>query len=274
MEKEIKLVKRLRGLLCLVLSMTMAFAMTLGVHAEQNTYLLTSSNGPEGLYSHFRTSGGNDVPEGTILNKGDIITVSTSGGWTNIIYVNGTESYKCENILDYEYIIPATTDTYDFSYFNDPSIEIETATLHLTSIGLPQPASQQSPSHEHSYSWQTVKEATETEDGEEVYICSCGDIADRRSISATGTYWTNCENKLKDAKTGDSVLLESGLWHSFSKKTMQEIANRRDIDVVITLTYKGVNYKITIPKGTTFDTSLDWYGPEKLKQMFGYIVVE
>ena len=266
MEKEIKLVKRLRGLLCLVLSMTMVFAMTLGVHAGQNSYWLYG----DGDTFYFYTGEGVYIPEGTILNKGDIIHVDTSGGCTNIIYVNGTESYNKYSNSNFgeNFTIPATTDTYHFSYIKDE--KAKTGSLYLTSIGL----SQQSPSHEHSYSWQTVKEATETEDGEEVYICSCGDVADRRSISATGTYWTNCENKLKDAKTGDSVLLESGLWHSFSKKTMQEIANRRDIDVVITLTYKGVNYKITIPKGTTFDTSLDWYGPEKLKQMFGYSVVE
>lgn len=271
MEKEIKLTKRLRGLLCLVLSMTMVFAMTLGVHAGQNSYYL---NADEGESHQFFLINEYHVPEGTILNKGEIIRAVTSGGWTNIIYVNGTESYGkyLATQADELFTIPSTTDTYKFSYSFNTSTRI--STLYLTSIGLPQPASQQSPSHEHSYSWQTVKEATETEDGEEVYICSCGDIADRRSISATGTYWTNCENKLKDAKTGDAVLLESGLWHSFSKKTMQEIANRRDIDVVITLTYKGVNYKITIPKGTTFDTSLDWYGPEKLKQMFGYSIVE
>lgn len=273
MEKEIKLTKRLRGLLCLVISMTMVFAMTLGVHAEQNSYQLGADASPTFNAYFINLSDNNNVSEETILNKGDQIFVYTSGGCTNIIYVNGTESYKYKGSGHTDtYTIPATTDTYHFSYSNDDSTC--TATLHLTSIGLPQPALQQNSSHNHSYSWQTVKEATETEDGEEIYICSCGDIVDRRSISATGTYWTNCENKLKNAKTGDSVLLESGLWHSFSKKTMQEIANRRDIDVVITLTYKGVNYKITIPKGTKFDTSLDWYGPEKLKQMFGYIVVE
>ena len=267
MEKEIKLVKRLRGLLCLVLSMTMVFAMTLGVHAEQNNYYLHTFSSSDFCAYFYNLNTGTDVSGDTILNKGDAINVVGSGA-TTTIYVNGTMSFTTSDSLDHLYTIPATTDTYHFSYFKDELAK--TGSLYLTSIGLPQ----QSSSHEHSYSWQTVKEATETEDGEEVYICSCGDIKDRRSISATGTYWTNCENKLKDAKTGDSVLLESGLWHSFSKKTMQEIANRRDIDVVITLTYKGVNYKITIPKGTTFDTSLDWYGPEKLKQMFGYSIVE
>ena len=273
-----KLTKRIRVLLCLVLSMTMVFGMTLGVHAiSDSDYFLNADYGDHGFIAKLTTdiSKSNDVPKGTILSKGEVIGVTNDEGCTTIIYVNGTVLYKCEQIIypePYLYTIPAITDTYQFSLYKNE--ETKTASLYLTSIGLPQPPSPQSSSHDHSYSWQTVKEATETEDGEEVYICSCGDIADRRSISATGTYWTNCENKLKDAKTGDAVLLESGLWHSFSKKTMQEIANRRDIDVVITLTYKGVNYKITIPKGTTFDTSLDWYGPEKLKQMFGYIVVE
>ena len=179
------------------------------------------------------------------------------------VCINGSEKRISKDQTNEDYIVPSSSEKYTFTTSWNGS---DTYTLNLIPV---ESTANNEDSHTHSYTWQTVSTVSDNQDGEDVYVCSCGDIADRRVTSAMGQCFTNSTQKVTDAKSGDTVTLDVGLWNSFPKKMMEEIAKKRDIDIVIHLTYKGKNYEIIIPKNAEIDLSCDWYGPEKLTQMFG-----
>ena len=261
MKTELNLYKRLKGFLCVTLSMVMFFGMTLGVQAEGKKYRLTCTVNNDTTY-YFMDDSGESVADNAEIEAGDIIKILASGGKTVVVCINGSEKIRLKGYNDKkDYIVPSPPEKYTFTTSWNGS---DTYTLNLLYDA---PAS--TDSHTHSYSWQTISTVSENQDGEEIYVCSCGDIADRRVTSAMGQCFTNSTQKVIDAKSGDTVTLDVGLWNSFLKKMMEEIAKKRDIDIIIHLTYKGKNYEIKIPKNAEIDLSCDWYGPEKLAQMFG-----
>ena len=75
--------------------------------------------------------------------------------------------------------------------------------------------------------------------------------------------------KIKEAKAGDSLVFTSDTWNSFPKRVIDALAERRDITVEIQFTYQKKKWKVVIPTKAEIDTTCDWYGPEKLTQMFG-----
>ena len=75
--------------------------------------------------------------------------------------------------------------------------------------------------------------------------------------------------KIKEAKAGDSLVFTSDTWNSFPKRVIDALAERRDITVEIQFPYQTKKWKVVIPTKAEIDTTCDWYGPEKLTQMFG-----
>lgn len=72
------------------------------------------------------------------------------------------------------------------------------------------------------------------------------------------------------ATPGKTTVLEMGLWNSLPNKLMVKINQKKDCSFIIRFTYNRKKYEVYIPAGTQFDTTLDWYGPEKLISMFEY----
>ena len=136
----------------------------------------------------------------------------------------------------------------------------------------PTPDPAPTPGHNHNWSWGTITEPTEYSDGMEGYICTiCGATKDTVTITSTGVFMENKYNQVKNAKAGETVVLEMGPWHSLSKGFMEEIAKRRDVTFVIHFIYEGKKYEVVIPAGIplVLDPSIDWYGPLKQNEMFG-----
>jgi hypothetical protein len=107
-------------------------------------------------------------------------------------------------------------------------------------------------SHVHNYEWVTVREATATEDGEMDYMCSCGDVKERQTISKYTGATKEVNDALDAAKSGQTITLDTGDNCSFNRDTMDKIANdtQNNIKVVIKYIYKGVHYIMTIPAGS------------------------
>lgn len=125
---------------------------------------------------------------------------------------------------------------------------------------------------EHNWVWQTITEPTEYTDGMEGYVCTiCGATKDTVTLPSAGVFMKNRYNQVKNAKAGETVVLEMGPWHSLSKGFMEEIAKRRDVTFVIHFIYEGKKYEVVIPAGRplVLDPSIDWYGPLKQNEMFG-----
>ena len=136
----------------------------------------------------------------------------------------------------------------------------------------PGPDPEPTPGHNHNWEWRTITEPTEYSDGMEGYICTiCGATKDTVTITSTGVFMENKYNQVKNAKAGETVVLEMGPWHSLSKGFMEEIAKRRDVTFVIHFIYEGKKYEVVIPAGRplVLDPSIDWYGPLKQNEMFG-----
>ena len=125
----------------------------------------------------------------------------------------------------------------------------------------------------HDYNWTVEKEPTITEDGELVYKCTkCGHIKARQPLSAEGYCFFTAQNKIKDAKAGQTIEIDLNQWNSIPKSFFEELTKRRDITVKIRFIYKHKNYEMTITPDVQIDLSdetIDYYGPEKLIQLYG-----
>ncbi|MBR3683426.1 MAG: hypothetical protein IKL78_00970 [Lachnospiraceae bacterium] len=72
-----------------------------------------------------------------------------------------------------------------------------------------------------------------------------------------------------EAESGASVEIDATVWHSFSAKQLEELMQRKDVDLVFTYAYEGDMFKVTIPAGTEMTYDCEWYGPLKVASMFG-----
>ena len=74
---------------------------------------------------------------------------------------------------------------------------------------------------------------------------------------------------ISEAESGASVEIDATVWHSFSAKQLEELMQRKDVDLVFTYAYEGEMFKVTIPAGTEMTYDCEWYGPLKVASMFG-----
>ena len=118
-------------------------------------------------------------------------------------------------------------------------------------------------SHTHSYAWEDGKEATEDDNGEMIYKCSCGEVLYRVPTSAYNVFNRNTAEKIKNAKQGATVKIETSRWISFHKMVMQALADRPDVSLEVSFLdgeYKGNRVSFTIPAGTDTLSLLDENG--------------
>lgn len=74
---------------------------------------------------------------------------------------------------------------------------------------------------------------------------------------------------ISEAESGASVEIDATVWHSFSAKQLEELMQRKDVDLVFIYAYEGEKFKVTIPAGTEMTYDCEWYGPLKVASMFG-----
>ncbi|MBQ8326469.1 MAG: hypothetical protein IJX86_05305 [Lachnospiraceae bacterium] len=74
---------------------------------------------------------------------------------------------------------------------------------------------------------------------------------------------------ISEAESGASVEIDATVWHSFSAKQLEELMQRKDVDLVFIYAYEGEKFKVTIPAGTEMIYDCEWYGPLKVASMFG-----
>lgn len=108
------------------------------------------------------------------------------------------------------------------------------------------------PSHTHSYSWMTVEEATDGQDGIEEYRCSCGDVQGRSVIPASVVFVKGFYSAVKDAPQNGTASFDSGRLYTLSDYVIRKLAERTDVTTVITFEYQNQAYKMTIPAGADY----------------------
>ena len=119
-----------------------------------------------------------------------------------------------------------------------------------------EPTKIEEPAHEHSYSWETVQEATTEQDGIEEYRCSCGDVAERNVIPASQSLVSGLFDIVKNAPLNGVVQYDSGRLYTMSDYIIKKLAERSDVTTVITFEYNKTAYKMTIPAGVDYSAIL------------------
>lgn len=126
----------------------------------------------------------------------------------------------------------------------------------------------------HNWQWETIYDASEQQDGLEAYVCTkCGARKEEKGISALGKIIDNRYAQIKNAKPGTTTILEMGRNCNLTKEFMTKLAEKNNCDFIIRFTQDNVHYEAYVPAGTKIDTSFEWYGPNKIKDMFAYKVL-
>ena len=128
------------------------------------------------------------------------------------------------------------------------------------------------PEHVHSFTWQTIYEATPDSDGLEGEVCSCGATRNTQKISAY-VYALNeyATSMINAAKAGQTITFEYGEWNSFPKNFMAKLVDKsaQNVTFVFHYNWNHVKQEIKIPAGTPIDLNFDWYGPAKMAELYG-----
>ncbi len=106
--------------------------------------------------------------------------------------------------------------------------------------------------HTHSYTWKISKEPTATSDGEEIYVCECGHIAQTNVLPGSAAFEADIIAKIKKAPVNGIVTIETRIWNSLSKNVRDALVERPDVTLKISFLsegYKGIPLKVTIPTG-------------------------
>ena len=115
-------------------------------------------------------------------------------------------------------------------------------------------------SHVHVYEWDTIN-ATADQDGEMRYQCRiCGDIQTRVPITAYYIFNKETTDKIRRAKQGETVKIETARWISFHKMVMEALADRPDVTLEVSFLdegHKGTRKNFTIPAGTDTKSLVD-----------------
>ena len=131
-------------------------------------------------------------------------------------------------------------------------------------------------SHTHSFSWVVTKSPTSTSDGEEAYMCSCGEIASTSILPAISAFEEETINKIKNAPANAVIEVETSLFNSFGIGVRDALAARPDVTLKVSFLeggYRGQRLKLTIPAGKDRDKHWDengWLGLCRAGTIFGY----
>ena len=163
-----------------------------------------------------------------------------------------------------------------YSYFANTNVSgIESAIINAFPVywldgPLGDPEEPCGAGHTHKWQYGIIYEATEDTDGLEGEYCSCG-ATRNTSVIPTGTAIINNNYaKIDAAKSGQTIVLEMKTMCTLSNEFMKKIAEKNNCSFTIRFKYNNKLYEVYIPAGTTFDTSLEYYGPECLMGMFEY----
>ena len=181
------------------------------------------------------------LEEGDILYPGDVLCVGSQNAYQSFyVYVDGTKVFdigggsSSNRPVDATYIVTERRYESEFIKYANYGRNY----LYLETYTAPEAAPVAA-----------VKEPAWVADFKEDYACMLKDI--------------------NEAESGASVEIDATVWHSFSAKQLEELMQRKDVDLVFTYAYEGEKFKVTIPAGTEMTYDCEWYGPLKVASMFG-----
>lgn len=211
-----------------------------------------------------------NVKKGDVLHDGDVLSISTLNNYgygVGILYFASEADFKSKKRLAVNYTQNApwthniSGDWIVINIYDSPSFDYGLEVIPYVA--------ESTPTHSgcsHSCEWEVQSKATETTDGIMAYVCTkCGAITDYMQggtghTSAFATFNQKTIEKVNNANTGDTVSINTLLWTSFTQKTMEAIAARRDLNIELTYHLAGTTYTIVIPAGAEVPTDVPYAG--------------
>ena len=204
--------RKLSICLALIMALTVFGGLSITVMAEDYTYNATVPNDA----SPYEVR----VAPNTYVN----INFRVTNGYSAVVKIgidNGTKServhlgiYTGTMAFPYESAVSSKTKNIVVTDLSDTVLMQIPITVSWTTDPTPTPnppsggsdsSSTSSKSHTHSYSWEDVRPATEDDNGEIAYKCSCGEVLYRVPTSAYYVFNKNTQDKIKNAKQGATV---------------------------------------------------------------------
>ncbi len=162
------------------------------------------------------------------------------------------------------------------AYLADPNIILQTRMPRIIVSAAQHSITVTNDTHTHSYSWVVTKSPTATEDGEEQYKCSCGDVAQTRTLSSFSAFEDEIIEQIKNAPANGVVTIDMKTWNSLGKAVRDALVARPDVTLKLSFRsegYKGQQLKVTIPTGidrSKFWDENGWLGLCRLGSTLGY----
>ena len=209
-------------------------------------------------------SGGAGIGSGNSDSSSNDIKIAPASG--SIAVEEGDSAGNISNIYTCTYPARYTYASYTRgstpTYIHTEPTDVDLGSTASSGSGSGSPCT-------HDYEWTVYSEATPTEDGKWALQCTkCGDIKAWQPISAYGAFNIAAYDKIKAAKAGSSVTVETPIFNSFTKAVMDEIITRKDVTVNVRYYAKGHEHQqFSIPAGTDLGKLADvkYYGFEFLK---------
>lgn len=261
MEKSV-LKKRCKGWLALMLAITLTVGSSMTVLAREID--MGSTDG--------------SAYEGQILQGGDTIRYKVYK--IDHFSIDGVDYYGELTGEDYTRVCTLPGDR-SVSYRIGEMIEVsQKDVLTITSFPTPEAPSEETPSqkapeHTHDFQWVTTIEPTETSNGLSEYKCSCGSVDGSQPISAATASVNNIVSSIRNAKDGETIVLEQDKIFCYTAYMMSELGKKQNASLKTIFTDKdGVKKSFTIPSGNVPADGEMFYGFTYLGNLYGWEEVE
>ena len=238
--------KKVTKLVSVILCIAMLLGMTVTVNAEGSTVNITD------------LSAGTYTAPLTVVNNTDntIFWYGRSG--------DGTWTYIFTTYDGGDFCFINSGESYTFS--SSPSLIIESNGCTPD----PDPA----PGHVHTYAHKVIVAPSDFIDGLEGDVCtSRGHKENVHPISAMAYLLEKYAKIIDNAKPGDTIILDFGIWNSYPQYFMEKVSAKakEGVSFVFNYEWKKELMSVNIPAGTVVDTSFEWYGPAKMQELYGLL---
>ena len=243
-----------------VFTMALVLSMMLGITANAAGVSYWIGANTEGYVLYSDEACTSMVPESTVLNEDDKI-INTADIKAEFYIQN---DYKAVCFDGEQYSIPNGAFNYELRTESDVSGNVIIFTL--TPYVEPEDPVETPEEDPVEMPEAVPQEAPQEAPVEEPVVIN--------EKTHYGFFSEKVTQDIMNVAQGGTLEIKSEVWHTLTQNVMLALAQRRDINVIITLRYNHEDYQYIIPAGTPIDTAGKYYGPLYLGQLYGMTKLE
>ena len=251
---KLVLVKRLKGWLALMMAVMMLFGSSMTVLAEDapETKTLRADWDESGYYV-------DGILVGDTLSAGDSIQYikqNGSGGFNTVTLIIGGDSVTEDEWTYYN-------DGYNIYYWKYTFDKDVTVTGAECGNGL-----------NATITFNIIGSGSNNNSGNDTSKDEGEEFKEEPKENEEHIFTRELLEQAAGAKSGDSMVIDATLWHSFNANVLKELLSKEGVSYTFYYNYGGECFYITIPAGAVLEEGCEWYGPLKLNAMFGRTMID